>query len=42
MKGAIPSPTEELATAAHDDLAAYALLQYPQFEFARHIQKIGK
>ena len=37
---AIRSLTEELAIAAHEDLAAYALLQYPQFDFARHTQKI--
>jgi len=38
--GAISNTTEELVAAARDDLAAYALLQFTQFEFARHIQKI--
>lgn len=36
----IPNPTEELANAAREDLAAYAMLQYPQFEFPRHIQEV--
>ena len=36
----IPSPTEALASAAREDLAAYALMQYRHFDFACHIQKI--